>query len=224
MKRTAPLHCLIYSHSWCVYSLESAGLVSQKSLLVELAQESHLAPVFGWHGRPRPGLAPLLVPPMERRWLGRSRLATGAGLALEKRLRDGIGSFPGLSIPLVLAADPPLARAALESGVPLLAEAPSDYAETVLLVHISDAPWLINAFHYPARFSVLWDIADLPSTALPRMAEVLARHHCLTPEHWGGFQLCENPARAVPDAAERRTVWRSLLAEHPVLTAAAKAA
>jgi hypothetical protein len=68
MNRTAPLHCLIYSHNWCVYSLESAGLVSRKSLLVELAQESHLAPVFGWHGRPRPGLAPLLAPPLERRW------------------------------------------------------------------------------------------------------------------------------------------------------------
>lgn len=221
MMPIAPLHCLIYSHNWCVYDLESTGLATPHSLLVELAQESHLAPVVGWHGRPRPGLAPLLAPPLERRWFSRPRLVTGSATPLERRLRDSARTYPGLAAPLVLAADPPLGRAALESGVPLLAETPSRHTETILLVHISDAPWLVNVFHYATRFSVLWDIADLPSTDLPRMADVLTRHHCLKPEYWGGFHLCENPARAIPDAAERRAVWRGLLAEFPALAAAA---
>lgn len=217
MNGIATLHCLIYSHNWCVHRLESTPLIGKRTLLVELAQESHLAPVFRQHGQPQGGLAPLLAPPLQRRWFGRWGLANGPHERLEAVLGASIHMWPGLSVPLVLAADPPLSKAALESAVALLSETPSGFEQIVLLIHISDVPWLITPYQYAQRFSVMWDIADLPSAALPRMAEVLARSHCLAPERWGGFHLSSHPSRLPADLTARHEIWRTLLAEFPAV-------
>jgi hypothetical protein len=219
MSTAARLRCLIYSHTWCVELLASQGFLRGRSLLVELAQESHLAAGCGLHGNRQPGLTPLLAPPSlkTRRWFA----APPPPRTLERALRQVWADYPGVGAPLVLAAYPALARGALESAVALLSQTPSEFDEVILLTHVSDVPWLLNVLPYAESFSVLWDIADLPNPSLPRMAEVLTRNEHLSPDRWGGFHLCNHPARKPDDEANRWIAWQRLLDAFPMLAGGA---
>ncbi|MGZ8218417.1 hypothetical protein [Methylomagnum sp.] len=212
---TPPLRCLFYSHVWCAQLLGSMPWLAPESLLIELAEHSHLAPMVKQHGRDRPGLAPLLVPPVQRAWF---RRGTKWPLpSIERALAPIQLRGPGRPVPLLVAAHPPLPLPAIESAIALLRQAECRFEEMVLLVHILDAPRFAAIFPQADSFRVLWDIADLPSAALPDLMRVLSGPLREAPCRWQGFSLCNHPGRVPVDGAERWTLWRELLAEFPAI-------
>ena len=196
------VHCVFYSHVWCIHLIDQAGLGElDNAVLIELANESHLAPVFSRQKNTRYGLPGLLVLPDQL-----EKLAT---------------QFRNLPAPLVLAANPKTTTVALESAAALLATVDNAYDKAVLLVHVNDAAEFINTYDYMDSFSILWDLADLPNRCLQNLTEVLANNHCLTDERWDGLHLCQHPRRPLIDADQRYTVWQNTLAEYPGIAIAA---
>lgn len=208
------LRCLFYSHVWCAQLLDTLPWWRPDALLVELAEHSHLAPVFGLHGQERPGLAPLLVPPARRGWFrrGSARRPDPARSVASARI-----TAPGLSAPVLTAAHPPLGLPAIESAIALLRDAESRFEDIVLLVHLLDAPRFAPVFGHIDSFHLLWDIADPPSPALPALMGVLAESLRGVPGRWGGVHLCNHASRVPANADERWIAWRELLAEFPAL-------
>lgn len=195
---TRSVECVFYSHVWVVQMLEKLGVArGEATVLVELAETSTLAPVFGEQGKARHGLAGLLHP----------------GGRLDKLA----ARLDGLPAPLLLAPRPEVPATALCSAVGVLGSTPGVFRRAVLLVHVNDAPRFAAAYPQVDRFRVLWDLADIPTGALVRLAEVLVAQHCVSEERWGGFGLYEHPRRAVADGAVRRAGFETLLGEYPGL-------
>lgn len=193
-----PLHCVFYSHVWAIHMLKNAGLGKfDKQVLIELAEHSNFAPVFGLQGKARYGLAGLL------------RL----GGRLEQ-LGQVLKYAPA---PVILAPNPPVSAAALCSAVAMLPSTQSQYEKAVLLVHISEADRFVDAYPHVDSFSILWDVADRPGQSLSRLAELLVDNQCISKERWQGFKLYRHPNRTLPDIAERQAALEAALSEYPAL-------
>jgi hypothetical protein len=200
MSEKRPLHCVFYSHVWAVHMLKLKiahwGDVN-KLVIIELAELSNLAPVFGLQGKARYGLAGLLQ--------------------LGGRLEQIAQTVKYVPAPIVLAPHPQVSAAALCSAVSMLPYSKSEYESAVLLIHISEAAHFVDIFPYLSTFSIFWDVADEPAQSLTRLAELLSDSQCLTKERWQGFTLYKHPNRVVPDANERQTALQAVLDEYPVL-------
>ena len=169
-------------------------------VLVELAVSSNLAPVFGEHGKRRHGLAGLL--------------------SIKDGLERFATTFKNVPAPLILAPNPSVTEATMESAVALLGTIEGPYDQATLLVHVNDAPKFANTYHYVDRFDILWDTADLPNAALQQLTQVLVENHCVSKDRWGAFRLCRHPYRPLADAAERKVALQEILQEFPLLYAA----
>jgi hypothetical protein len=196
------VQCLFYSHVWTTHLLRHAGLGNfNNAVLAELAVVSNLAVMFRQQAQMRLGLA---------------------GLLAHRNCLDKLGTnYPILPAPLILAPDPAVPAAALESAVSLLSTTTASYDKVTLLVHMNDAPAFANAYHHVDQFSILWDIADPPTGVLECLASVLADNDCITPQRWCGLHLCNHPLRALAAAGERRALLQSVLDEFPRLQPAA---
>ncbi len=194
------LHCLFYSHVWTVHMLKNLKLGDwDKTVLVELAVNSNLAPVFGMQGKPRYGLSGML--------------------RLGAKLEQLGQTYKYVPAPLLLAPQPNIPAAALCSAVGLTASSPSIYENVVLLVHVSEAPQFTDAYAYVNHFSIVWDIADPPTQSLVTLAEVLMANGCVSQESWKGFILYQHPNRVLADAQARRKALESVLQDYPLLAA-----
>ena len=169
-------------------------------VLVELATNSNLAPLFGEQGKRRYGLAGLL--------------------SLKDALERLGANFKNIPAPLILAPNPSVTEATMESAVALLGPATGPYNQAALLVHVNDAPKFANAYHHVDRFDILWDTADLPNIALEQLTRVLVENRCISVDRWGAFRLCRHPYRTSADAAERKATLQGILSEFPLLCAA----
>lgn len=196
------IQCVFYSHVWAIHILQQANLgPMSNTVLVELAVQSNLAPVFRAQKKERYGLA---------------------GLLAFNDCLDKIGTtYQQLSAPIVLAPNPMVTEATLESAVALLATTEGPYDKATLLVHINDAPQFSDAYQHVDEFHILWDLADAPNVALQNLCAILAKTHCLNQDTWGGFHLCSHPMRPLADADERRTMFDQIIGEHPALAVAA---
>jgi len=172
----------------------------EKTVLVELAVNSNLAPVFGMQGKPRYGLAGML------------RL----GAKLEQLGQP----YKYVPAPLLLAPLPAISAGALCSAVGLVATSPSTYEDLVLLVHVSEAAQFADAYVHVNHFSILWDIADPPVQSLINLADVLVANGYVSQATWKGFTLYQHPNRTLPDAQARRKEFENVLQDYPLLTAA----
>jgi hypothetical protein len=200
MNKQRTLRCVFYSHIWAIHRLGRAGLGDfNNDVLAELAVDSHLAPVFRKQFETRWGLAGVLTS------------SDCLHLISEK--------YPYVPAPLILAPNPSVSVSALESAVSVLPSTPGPFTQATLLVHVDDAAKFRGAYAHVERFSVLWDLADLPSLALEQLAAVLAENNCLTPARWAGLHVCRHPLRPVPDWEERRSDWLKILGEFPAVNA-----
>jgi hypothetical protein len=196
MEKIRTLRCVFYSHIWSIHRLALAGLGDfNNDVLAELAVDSHLAPVFRRQFETRWGLAGVLTS------------SDCLDLISEK--------YPYVPAPLILAPNPSVSVSALESAVSVLASTPGQFTQATLLVHVDDAAKFAGCYAHIERFSVLWDLADLPSLALEQLATVLAEHDCLAPGRWAGLHVCRHPLRPVPDWEERRSDWQQIAGEFP---------
>ncbi|OUD13078.1 hypothetical protein [Thioflexithrix psekupsensis] len=180
--------------------LKQAGLgaFDQQQVLIELAENSHLAAVFGEQGKPRFGIAGLL--------------------RLSGRLDSLVQTFKNVPSPLVLAPRPAMPAAMLNSAVGLLASTPAPYETATLLIHVEDAPLFAGCYAQVNEFSVLWDVLDPPSPALVAMAQTLADQQVITQHTWRGFHLYRHPNRNSPDAVDRMQQFKTILQDYPLLT------
>ncbi len=199
---TRTVQCIFYSHPWAVHMLKHAGLgeFDANQVLVELAEVSNLAPVFGEQGKARWGLAGLL--------------------RLSGRLEQLVQTFKNVPSPVVLSPKPEVPAASLCAAAGMLAHTPGPHAKATLLINIQDAELFIPVYPHVDRFSILWDLADPAHGGLVKLAEVLAANHCLTPETWAGFHVYKHPNRAVSDAEQRRADFNRILEEFPALAVA----
>ena len=197
---TRILNCVFLSHPWQVSRLNYAGLGNLRdSILIELACESTLAAQFSVMRKKRDGLAGVL---------------TGKPL---KKLGTSYSELPAR---LILAANPPISRTAIESAVALLPSAPGPYDSATLLVPVQEATQFANVYQYVDHFSILWDVADLPTQSLEQLTQLLAAQQCLSQERWAGLHLGGHRQRILPDGLERMTALKSIMAEFPALRAA----
>lgn len=199
------IHCIFYSHVWCVHQLAKLGKYTQtktlqKSIFIELAEQSHMAVTFKVHTKLRYGLPGLLVMPN-----GLHKLAT---------------TYQHVAGPLVLAPNPGVTPETIESAAALLPHVESPFDDIFLLLHINEAEKFSGVYPYVDRFQILWDLADLPNKSFERLSQSLLEHACLDSDRWGGILLCEHPWRKVADIEERRAQWQSLLDENPDIAAA----
>ncbi len=202
MNSTRYIQCVFYSHVWAIHMLRRAHIGQfEDQVLIELSIESNLAAVFGEQAKPRLGLAGLL--------------------RLSGRLEKLVHSFNNIPCPLILAPQPNVALAALCSAVALLPSTPTTYQRITLLVHIDDSALFTHAYSYVDRFCVLWDIADIPTDTLITLAEILTDQHQINPSQWSGFHWYKHPNRPITDAPERIAALQALIAEYPLVTAAA---
>lgn len=197
---TRPLRCIFYSHVWAIHMLKQAGLgaFDDKHVLVELAENSHLAAVFGEQGKPRFGIAGLL--------------------RLSGRLTQLTQTFKNVPAPLILAPRPGMTAAMLCSAAALLHTTPGEFETATLLVHIDDAPLFANAYAHVDQFSLLWDVQDPPTPALVKLAQTLAEQQVLSQDNWRGFNLYRHPNRSSPESAERLQHFKTLLQDYPLLS------
>lgn len=201
MFTTIPLHCVFYSHEWSIFQLESLGLIktAKEEMILELAQESNFATVFG---RPekRKGLIRLLRP--------------GINLHMLAFRPEALG------VPMVLAPVPAVPVESLVSAVALIPTLFSPIEKVTVLVHVNDGPAFADAFPLMSDFSIVWDTADYPTNALTELTQSLASANCLSKDKWKGFYLCNHPNRQFPDYKERESLLRKLLGDFPVLSPA----
>jgi len=198
MEQQRSVECLFYSHVWAIHMLKHLKLGSlDDTILVELAETSNLAPVFGEQAKARYGLAGLLH--------------------LSGRLEKLAQPFKNVPAPLVLAPRPPVPADALCSAVGLLATTPAPYQRALVLVHIDDAEKFASAYPAVSRFTVAWDVADAPTASLVQMAEALTRNHCVSADSWGGFRWYSHPHRKVADAEQRLHSLQEAVQEYPQL-------
>jgi len=191
-------NCVFYSHVWAIYELNKAKLNHfDNHLLVELSVCSNLAPVVGEHGKSRLGIAELLQHP--------NHLETLSGK-----------SFEFIPAPLILAPYPSVSASTLCSAVQLLPTLNISYKYLTLLVHVDDAPNFVSAYHVINRFSILWDIASIPTKTLPFLAETLVDNQCITPERWGGFHFYKNPYYNLPDSTIRINAFQKIINDYSV--------
>jgi hypothetical protein len=199
IKDIRPIQCIFYSHVWAIHMLKHAGLGSfENQVLIELATISNLAAIFGEQGKARFGLAGML--------------------RLSGRLEQFAQEFKNVPARLILAPKPEIPASALCSAVGLLATTPSFYQKATLLVHLNDAPQFASAYPYVNCFSMLWDIADVPTPTLVQLAQILVENHCITQETWRGFHLYKHPNRPVPDMKDRLATLKSILDDYPTLS------
>ncbi len=196
---TRPLHCVFYSHIWTVYCLEGQGLLNPKTdIVVELATESHFSHALDPLNNQRGNLLGLLQPGRHLQQLG--------------------CRYQGIAAPMVLAPAQPAQINAVLSALALLSTDPSPIERAVVLVNVCDGSAFAEAFAYMSEFSILWDIADYPTAALPALAQALAAGQCLNGGQWGGFHLCNHKQRQLPDAPQRQEALQQLLSGFAGLT------
>lgn len=201
MEQQRSVECLFYSHVWVVHMLKHLNLGPLDStVLVELAESSNLAPVFGEQAKARYGLAGLLH--------------------LSGRLEKLTQTFKNVAAPLVLAPRPQVSVDALCSAVGLLSTTPASFERVLLLVHIDDATKFRSAYPAVSCFRVLWDVADAPTASLVHMAEALAENHCISQQTWEGFRWYNHPHRKLADAEERLHNLQQAVREYPQLMSA----
>lgn len=199
------IHCVFYSHIWCVHQFARLGPCTaskslKKSVFVEVADQSHLAITFKLHTKLRYGLPGLLVSP--------------------NGLHKMAATYQHVAAPLVLAANPAVTTETVESAVALLPHVEMPFEDIFMLIHINDAQKFVGCYQYADHFKILWDLADLPNKSFESLSQTLLEHHCLEGDRWGGITLCEHPWRQVPDLAERRAQWQALLDKNPNIAAA----
>lgn len=201
MSQARPIHCLFYSHVWVVHMLKQFHLENlEKQVIIELAQHSNLAPVFAEQAKPRYGLAGLLH--------------------LSGRLEQFAKPFKYVPAPLVLAPRPEPSVASMNSAAALLPTTQTQYQGILLLVHIEDAPQFVSSYAYVDKFSLAWDLADVPSSALVELADLLVKEQLISEENWGGIHLYNHPNRKLEDAAARQQEFDAILQEYPLLSGA----
>ncbi len=201
MSEHRPIHCLFYSHVWAIHMLKQFGLENlEKQVIIELAQNSNLAPVFAEQAKPRYGLSGLLH--------------------LAGRLEQLSKPFKYVPAPLVLAPRPEISVAALNCAVALLPTTPTQYAGIVLLVHIEEAAHFVSSYAHVTRFSLAWDLADVPGSKLVELADLLVKEQLISEENWGGIHLYSHPNRKLEDAAQRDADFKAILQEYPLLSGA----
>jgi hypothetical protein len=198
MTTSRSIHCLFYSHVWSIYQLETLGLIKTgNELLVELALESKFAPAFDRDEARHKGLLELLQP----------------GAQLHK-----IAYRPkNLNVPIILASNPPTTVDTLIAALSLVATVDSLIDEVTVLIHINDGPQFVSAYPLMSDFSIVWDIADFPSTGLLTLTESLVKEQCLNKDKWKGLHLCSHPNRQFPDNKLRESILRDLLNDFPAL-------
>ncbi len=199
--KTRTLDCLFYSHAWSIYQLEKLGLIKTgNELVLELALESRLAPVFDQSEKRHQGLIPLLQP----------------GTSLHKlAIRHN-----SVTSPVILAPNPSVAVDIQLSALALATSTESPIDKVITLIHVNDGPTFAGAYPMMSRFSIAWDVADYPNVELSNLTQSLVDQQCLSKEKWNGFFLGSHPDRQSPDNKLREAVLRSLLNEFPVLNAA----
>lgn len=200
MPPSCELHLLFYSHPWLVTRLDK--LLAEPmygTVLVELATPSTLAAVFDKPFRSRPGIT---------------------GVLAGTRLRRLARRYRPLAAPLVLGSYPELPPASLEAAVALLAQQ-QDYRRVILLAHPNDAGRFREVYARIDRFGILWDVEDPPGEGLAQLTRTLADSGCLTPQRWGGFQLCRDPRRSSPGQTARQQQLQQVLDEFPLAAGAA---
>lgn len=196
---THPVHCVFYSHVWAIHMLKQAGFSSFKqNVIVELANISNLAPIFGLQAKARYGLAGLL------------RLGT--------RLEQLSQTLKYVPAPIVLAPNPQVSTAALNSAACMLPHSKSQHDAIILMIHMNDASDFLDVYPHVDSFRILWDIADQPSAGLNQLAELLADNRCISTDNWQGFKLYQHPNRQIPDAQERQAALETMLADYPQLS------
>lgn len=199
------IHCVFYSHIWCVHKLahlanDVASKNLRKCMFVETATHSNLAVAFKVHTKMRYGLTGLLVMPS-----GLPKLAT---------------EFAHVAGPLALGPNPAVSPEMVESSVAIMPNIEGPIEDIFLLVNLNDAAKLAGILQYVDQFKILWDLADLPNKSFEVLSQVLLDNDCLSPERWSGITLYEHPKRHVPDIELRRETWSSLLEANPLVAAA----
>lgn len=170
----------------------------EDQVLVELSTDSTLAAVLGLQGGSYPNIAGLL--------------------RLSASLEELTMRFDQIPAPVILAPHQRLSPATLCSVVGLLTSAPGPYPTATLLVDINEAVTFAPAYSHVSRFSILWDIMDVPNTALAQLADVLVENHCINPHSWNGLHWYTHSKRPVPDARERIAAFETVLRHYPVLS------
>lgn len=166
-----------------------------KSIVVEAAVNSNLAPMLNRVYERRPGVAGLTRPSAEI---------------------DAIAeSHDAIAAPVILAAHPPVPVPAIASGIANLRFLPGRYERVIVLVHVLDAPQLVGILPECDQYACLWDLADPPSLALAKVAELLSRHQCLSPTAWAGLHFYSHPKRPVADAAQALKEYQTALVDFP---------
>jgi hypothetical protein len=201
MSTIRKVECVFYSHVWSIYELENLGFIKTgNELIVELALESRLAPVFDRSEKINKGLITLLQ----------------QGVSLHKlafRQSD-------IKAPIILAPFPSVATDIQLSALSLLPAVESHIDKVIALIHINDAPTFAGAFPIMDGFSIVWDIADHPGFELSALSRSLLNQQCLNKEKWKGFFLCNHPNRQLSDKALRESILRTLLCDFPALKVA----
>jgi len=176
-----PRHlCIFYSHPWALHLLKSPRLgIAESRLVVELAQQSMLAPALGLGPRARVGLPALLSAP--------SKLAQ-----LVERPAGVTGDF-------IFAPQPSATPSLQIAGLGVLPYLKRSQHDTVTMIHAAEHEAFVNAFAYANRFLFLWDLADPQTYLLPQIATALSKQRLLTRESWGGFFWYTHPQRKVPN-------------------------
>ena len=167
-------------------------------VLVELSTDSTLAAVLGLQGGSYPNIAGLL--------------------RLSASLEELTMRFDQIPAPVILAPHQRLSSATLCSVVGLLASAPGPYQTATLLVDINEANTFAPAYSHVSRFSILWDIMDVPNATLAQLADVLVENHCINPHSWNGLHWYTHSRRPVPDSKSRMAAFETILSHYPALT------
>jgi hypothetical protein len=201
MSTKRKVECVFYSHVWSIYELEKLGFIKAgNELIVELALESRLAPVFDRSEKTNKGLIPLLQQDVSLH-------------KLAFRQND-------IKAPVILAAFPSVAIDIQLSALSLLPAVESHIDKVIVLIHINDAPSFEGAYPIMDSFSIVWDMADHPGFELSALSRSLLNQQCLNKEKWKGFFLCNHPNRQLSDNVLRESILRRLLNDFPLLKVA----
>ncbi len=199
MPQNHPIHCVFYSHVWVVHMLKQFNLENlDKQVIIELAEHSNLAPVFAEQAKPRYGLAGLLH--------------------LSGRLEQLGKPFKYVPAPLILAPRPEMSATTMNCATALLPTTQTQYEGMILLVHIEDAPLFVSSYAYVDRFSLAWDLADVPSNTLVELADLLVKEQLITEDNWGKIHLYTHPNRKLEDLETRQSEFEAILQEYPLLS------
>lgn len=182
MPKPHNIEMIFYSHPWSMHLL-GEGIVEEgkRNIIIEVADISQLEYVCGGKARSSKGVLPLLTQP--------SKVDLFALAA----------SFPLIPAPIILSANPHITPQALIHSLMVLESRSFDCDNVYLMCHISEASKYGALFCMVDRFSILWDVADYPTTDIVDCTRSLMETESLAGNRWGGFHVRNHWLRKTPD-------------------------